>query len=171
MASLELKHVNRPNVYEKLICTGTFLYQYVPQLKVIRVYDMPKPPPGQVSEDNLLSFLFGMKAAQAKARYNITYIPPPEGDKYYYYLDIRPKSDADKSDFTHARLVLVRYNFLPRQLWFEEPNGNEIQWDFPVLNTEAKLDSRDFSQPPLPKGWNFLRVPREAQPRVMRNNQ
>jgi TIGR03009 family protein len=167
LGSLELHSKQRPGIFEKLICSGTYLYQYVPQEKVINAYSMPKPQNGQVADDNLLSLLFGMKATQAKQRYEFS---QPTGDKHYIYVEIRPKFDADKTDFSRARLVLIKESFLPRQLWFEEPNGNEITWDFPRVSTE-KLDTREFAQPAVPDGWRMNAVSKDAQPRIMRNQQ
>jgi TIGR03009 family protein len=170
-ASLEMFKKGRPEVFEKYICSGNFLYEFVPSAKVIRVHELPPPKQGQISDDNFLSFLFGMKAVEAKARYNIVHVPSPATDKWYYYLRIHPKAAADKADFTEARLVLTANNFLPRQLWFQQPNGSEVTWDFPKVVNNAELHATDFGQPNLPAGWQFLKVPREPQPRVMRQNQ
>jgi TIGR03009 family protein len=164
LASLEMYKRGRKDVFEKYICTGTFLYEYKPQNKVIHVHDLPKPPPGQVSDDNFLSFLFGMKAAEAKRRYQLTWVPPPANDRWYYYIDIRSREKADQADFSRARLVLSASTFLPRQLWFEQPNGNEVTWDFPQLTTGAGLRAQEFAEPRPPDGWQMIRVPREQPP-------
>jgi TIGR03009 family protein len=169
MASLEMYQRGRKDIYEKYICSGTFLYEFSPENKVIRVHDLPKPPPGQVADDNFLSFLFGMKASEAKRRYQLTWTPPPPNDRWYYYIEIRPRDASDKADFTKARLVLNASTFLPRQLWFEQPNGNEVTWDFPQLTTGADLRAQEFAEPRLPdNSWRMVRVPRDAQPPVIR---
>src|SRR5262249_46691374 len=98
--------------------------EYAPREKVVREHEMPKPRDGQVADDNLLSFLFGMKAEEAKKRYELTVLQPPPNDKWYYYILIKPRAKADQNDFSRARLVLYKTNFLPRQLWFEQPNKN-----------------------------------------------
>lgn len=153
-ASLEMYKKGRPDVFEKYIFTGTFFYEYVPSSKIIRVHE---PPKGQMADDNFVSFVFGMKAAEAKNRYQIIYVPAPPNDKWYYYLRILPKLPSQKADFTEARLVLSASTFLPRQLWFQEPNGNEVTWDFPKIMTNAALRATDFGQPALPKDWRFIR--------------
>lgn len=170
-AALELFKKNQPHIFEKYLCTGNFLYEWAPASKVIRVHQLPQPKPGQVADDNFLSFLFGMKAADAKARYQITYVPAPASDKWYVYLEIQPRHPADKADFTKARLVLLASNYLPRQLWFLQPNGDEVTWDFPQVASPAKLTALDFGHPQLPPGWQFQQLPAQHQPRVMRNNQ
>jgi TIGR03009 family protein len=171
-ASLEMRKKNRPEIYEKYICTGTYLYEYAPQNKVIRIHELPAPKPGQVADDNFLSFLFGMKAAEAKRRYQLTYVPPAANDKWYYYLKIVPVAVADKADFTEARLVLSNSTFLPRQLWFRQSNGNEVTWDFPKVINGAEIRLTEFATPALPAAdWRFVRVPRETPARVIRQNQ
>src|SRR5262249_12120816 len=144
---------------------------YDSEHKVILVHDMPKPPPGQVADNNFLAFLFGMKAAQAKQRYQLKYVPPPANDKLYYYIEIAPKDTADRPDVSRTRLVVLRSHLLPRQLWFEEPNGNEITWDFPRITAPANLSVLEFQQPTPPPGWDIRRAPKTNQPRVMRNKQ
>lgn len=174
-ASLELFKTTdkglRPEIFEKYVCSGTYLYEYAPGSKVIRIHQLPPPRPGQVADDNFLSFLFGMKATEAKARYDLTLDAAPAGDKWYHYVRIRPKFAADKADFTQARLVLSIATMLPRQLWFHQPNGNEVTWDFPKVGHNVHIPVTEFAQPTLPTGWKWERVPAQTQPRVMRNNQ
>jgi TIGR03009 family protein len=169
-ASLEMFKRGRPEVFEKYLCSGNFLYEWSPTNKAIRVHQLPQPKPGQIADDNFLSFLFGMKAVEAKSRYQMTYVPPPEKDKWYYYMEIQPRHATDKADFSKARLVLLQSNFLPRQLWFLQPNGDEVTWDFPEVTSPAKLLPVDFAHPQLPQGWQFVQVPLQTQPRVMRNS-
>jgi TIGR03009 family protein len=170
-ASLEMKKKGRPDIYEKFICTGTFLYEFAPQDKVIRIHELPPTKSGQMGDDNFLSFLFGMKAADAKKRYKLTYVPPPPDDKWYSYVKIEPIEAADKADFTEAQLVLTNSNYLPRRLWFRQSNGNEVTWDFPKMISGADIRPQEFAQPALPASdWRYVRVPRENGPRVVRPN-
>lgn len=175
-AVLEMKKKDS-DLFEKYLCSGQFLYEYVPAVKKIRVHELPQPKAGQVSEDNFLSFLFGMKAEEAKKRYDLRLV---KEDQYYVYIEILPKFPADKVDFQKARLILSVSNYLPRQVWFEQPNGNEITWDVPKINAGVSLPKTDF-QPPtqLPAGWTMEKMPRseavpktpEPAPRVVRPQQ
>ena len=155
-----------PTIYEKYICSGTYLYEYSPANKVIRVHTLPEPKPGQVADDNFLSFLFGMKAAEAKNRYQLSLAP---SDQYYHYLLIQPKYPQDKADFTTARLSLLRSNFLPRQVWFHQPNGNEVTWDFPRSQAGVDIPAADFQKPATPAGWKVENVPVEAKAKIRSN--
>src|SRR5262249_4029130 len=56
LALMELKRENKPDVAEKFVCTGTYLYQFLPGPKEIRAYELPRPKPGQVADDNFLTF-------------------------------------------------------------------------------------------------------------------
>jgi TIGR03009 family protein len=176
LAMLEMQKKGQAQVIEKYICTGTFLYEFVPQNKVIRVHEMPAPKQGQVADDSFLSFLFGMKAEEARRRYDLKLV---KEDQYYVYIEILPRFPADKADFQKARLVLNNQSFLPRQLWFKQPNDNEVQWDIPKIVSGAALNRNDFTQPQTPPGWSMVRVPRSADakpqgnvpPRIVRPNQ
>lgn len=151
-------------IFEKYICSGTFLYEYAPANKVIRIHNLPKPQGGQIADDNFLAFLFGMKAAQAKQRYFLALEPPP--DQFYFYVKVQAKEAADKADFTQARLVLTRDKLLPRQVWFHQPNGNEVTWDFNKVQSGIDIPPALFGQPQLPAGWQWERTPADMKPKV-----
>src|SRR5271156_358776 len=60
LAVLDMKKKDKPDIYEKYMCSGTYLYEWVPSSKVIRAHELPPPKEAQVGDDNFLSFLFGM---------------------------------------------------------------------------------------------------------------
>src|SRR5215471_21721901 len=61
----DMRRADRPGDFERYICTGQYIYQYVPQEKELRVYPGPKPGKhGGLAEDSSVAFLFGMKAEQ-----------------------------------------------------------------------------------------------------------
>lgn len=153
LALLEMKLDGQKEAKEKFICTGTYIYSFAPEQKEIRYYELPKPKPGQPADDNLMSLMFGMKADDAKRRYDLKLA---KEDAYYIYVDIAPRSAADKSDFQRARLVLNKTNYLPRQLWFEHANRSEVMWDIPNLQVGMALDSRVFDAPQTPPGWKTV---------------
>lgn len=168
-ASLELYKVTpqglSPTIFEKYICTGTYLYEYAPASKVIRVHDLPQTKGGQVADDNFLAFLFGMKASEFKQRYQLSQTP---SDQYYHYILVQPKLPPDKADFSGARLVLRRDNFLPAQVWFHQPNGNEVTWNCQARR-DIEIPPADFEQPRLPQGWQFERMSAQAKPKIRSN--
>src|SRR5438445_7647237 len=149
LALLELKRKDRQDIFEKYICTGTYLYEYNQSNREIRFQELPPPKPGQVADDNLLSFVFGMKAEEAKRRYDLKLVGDGN-DKYYHYIEILPRFPADRADFARAQLVLTQNTMLPRRLTFDEPNGNRITWDLPGIETNLPLNRREFESPTLP---------------------
>lgn len=159
------KDPKKQTEFEKLVCNGQNAYKWEPTKKEIHLYQMPQAKPGQVSDDNFVSMLFGMKATEAKRRYNLTLLPPPPNDQHYHYIEVQPREAADKAEFTRARLVLVKATGLPRQIWFEMPNGNETTWDFTKLMPNVQLDAKDFDQP-NEAGYKVIRVANPEQPRV-----
>jgi TIGR03009 family protein len=169
LAVLELKLDGKNDVAEKIVCTGTYLYQFAPAQKEIKAYEMPRPKPGQVADDGFLGLLFGMKAEEAKKRYALTL---SKENQWYVYVDIAPRDKEDKADFARAQLVLSKDTYLPRRLWFEHANGNEVTWDIPTLKSGVTLDRRHFDAPKPPAGWKLVPVTRDTrpQPRVARPN-
>ena len=165
LGMLEMYQKDKPENFEKIVVSGSTLYQYVPGQKEIRQHHLPAAKPGQVADDNFLSFLFGMKAEEAKHRYDLKLL---KEDQYYAYIGVNPRLDADKADFRTARLVLNKDSLMPRQLWFEQPNGDTITWDFPKIESGLRLNPAEFTKPAVPQGWKMVDQPQEQQPRVIR---
>lgn len=176
MAMLHMQKRGKPEVFEKYICTGNYLYEYVPAHKLIRVHELPQAKSGQMADDSFLSFLFGMKADEARRRYDLKLV---KEDQWWIYIEIGPRLPNDKADFQKARLVLSKPTYLPRELWFEQPNNNEVKWDIPKIDKGTPLDRTEFTAPQVPQGWTKMLVPRNVEaapgnnlpPRIIRENQ
>jgi TIGR03009 family protein len=153
------KKDGKPNEFEKVIVNSQGFYQYAPAQQQINVHPLTENQAAQAG-DNPLTFLFGMKAADAKGRYDLTL---SKTDQYYFYVDVLPKSDADKADFQRAQLVLNKTTYLPRRLWFEQPNKDTVMWDVPKVETHVPLKKEDFT-PTLPKDWKWEQPPKTIRP-------
>jgi len=166
LAFLQLGEKDKPDPVEKYICTGELLYRFSPRERILYVHKLP----GQVSDDNFIAFLFQMKAEAMKKRYDLTLVRPD--DPNYIYFDIKPRLEADKVEFQRARLVLFKRNYLPAQLWFEEPNGNHHTWELSkVTANDPAVKATDFVAPEKPKDWTIKEVKAaetENRPRVIR---
>ncbi len=113
-----------------------------------------------------MAFMFGMRAVEAKQRYEMQLA---KEDNYYIYIDIKPRSPADKADFDVARIVLNKDTFLPRQLWFQH-SGSEVTWDIPVARSGVEVKRADFDAPKLPLNWKLTQVPlQDGPPKVIRS--
>jgi TIGR03009 family protein len=162
LARIELYRKDKPTVYEKYIFTPTFVYEFNPGSKEIRAHEVPPAKPGQMADDNLLSFLLGMKAAEAKKRYDLRLAPE---DQYYYYVEVFPRLQDDKAQFEKAQLALVQTTMLPRQVVLFEPatkgKGNQVTWDIPTMELGARLNRSEFEAPKLPgPDWRLVRAPK-----------
>jgi TIGR03009 family protein len=171
-AKLHMQNI-RTKMEEKYICTGVFIYEYVAAQKLIRVHKMPKDQQGG-GQESFLSFLFGMGAKEAKDRYQMELIVPKAPDKFYHYLRVLPKLPQDKGDFTEARLSLLRANNLPAQIWYHQPNGKEITWNFTELKVDLPNLPVTYFDPDNPNRWRTEwaqpKAPVAAQPNVIRNS-
>jgi TIGR03009 family protein len=174
LALLEMNIAGKQELHEKIIVTGQFIYQFAPADMKIYATEIPKPKPGQVSQDNFLTLVFGATASDLRARYNLQLsndkLHPDGEDKYYIYVDVIPKTAADKADFQRAQLVLSKDNFLPRRLWFEAPNKSEILWDITSIDDKAMPKRTDFDAPTPPPGWKLAPVDSKSElpPRIIR---
>jgi TIGR03009 family protein len=169
-ASMELKKKNNPQFYEKYICTGSYVYEFLPSDKKMRIWTLPKSAQG----DNLiLSYLFPTRAIDAKARYQLTLVPAPaEQAKWYYFIKVMPILKEDKANFMEGRVVLRTGTFMPVQFWFKDLNSNEITYEFKELkNPDPKVKATDFAPPALPKDWKQEVVNPQAQPNVFKPGQ
>jgi TIGR03009 family protein len=167
-ARLELAKTAKVEVFEKYIYSGTFLYEYVPATKTIRIHEMGKNK--QIMQESLLSFLFGTSAEDALKRYDMKYVIPedpktkkPAPDPHYHYILIRPKTAKDQGDFIEARLSLLRSNHLPAQVWYLQPNKNEITWNFTKMQIDVQIPLTYFQSEDI-KGWKSERVPAQQLP-------
>lgn len=153
LARLDLQKKSDPNYFEKYVCNGQHLYEYRLKQKMVRVHELPKNSNG-ISDDTFLSFLFGMKAEDAKRRYELRLV---KEDQWWIYVEILPRYTADKQEFSKAQMVLYaapqQLAMLPRRLWFQHPNGSEITWEFPKVEPNARLNRQEFVPPQPPKDW------------------
>jgi TIGR03009 family protein len=156
-ADLFLKMKDNPQVYERFLLTGTYLYEFVPKQQLIRVHTIPQRAPGQPAvDDNFMGLMFGMSVQETQRRYQLELV---KTDANYHYILVSPRLPADKAEFNKARLVLWSQSLLPRQVEFIQNNGDKINWDIQSINTNPKLGPTDFQLPQLTRGWQKQMVP------------
>jgi len=170
-AQLFLKQVDdeaNTKRWRHYIADGQYLWDYQYKAKKALVAKLPKD---NIGENTLLSFMFGMKAADIKKRYHISVDPtnPDKFNDFYIHFTILPKTREDMQEFAKAELVLYKFNkpedkenqkkfadywMLPARLWFQHANKNQVTWEFKGLSTQKKLLARDFAAPAFPdKEW------------------
>jgi TIGR03009 family protein len=172
LALLHIAEKDNPKSYEKFVCTGDVVYWFSPRESVIYY----KKLRDKMADDSFLNFLFEMKADSLRKRYDLTLVFPKGPDdptlKHYVYIDIKPRKEEDKVEFQRARLVLFRRDYMPAQLWFEEPNGDHHTWNLSDIKAnDAGVKATDFVAPEKPAGWKLEEAKDkepEPRPRVVR---
>lgn len=163
-AKLFLKDPENPGNQKRIkhiVADGEILWDFTYWKKVATVQKLPA---NGVGDNTLMSFLFGMKAAQLKERYHLAVDveDPKRYNKNYLHISVLPKTRADLQEFKKAELVLwvsaeedrKDVLMLPARIWFQDTNNNQVMWDFANLTTQKKLTAKSFAPPPFPdKQW------------------
>src|SRR5262249_20125833 len=142
MMILELREKGDAQKFEKWISNGKNLHQYALERKEVVVYELPhaRPAPPQkrpwfdflgATLDFCQFFICGAKPEDAKRRYELKLDKESE---WYIYVMVAPRSKVGKANLEQARVVLLKESFLPRQVWWKYPNGDETTWDITHLN-------------------------------------
>lgn len=167
-AAMDLKRIDgrpKPTDFEKIVFTGNFLYEFAPRTQEVKVYEVPKAKAG--GDESFMPFLSGMKADDAKKRYDIKLT---KEDDDWIYIEIFPRLPKDKTEFIRAQIVFRRQTFLPQRIWYVEPNKDTITFNIQNIQRNVRLTNADFDKPELPKGWKFKPVEKseDLPPRVAR---
>jgi hypothetical protein len=114
-----------------------------------------------------------MTAAEAKARFDLKFIRQfSKAGAEYAEIHATPRDQADQQDFKFAQIVIDLRTYLPKELNFVEPNGNEQRWIFDRLETNLTppvsskdLQPFDRNEHPELKNWkqvinNFSDAPK-----------
>ena len=101
-----------------------------------------RPRKDKIAEDNFHSFLIGMKAADAKRRYELKLV---KEDVNYLYIEVKPRNASDLADFSLAQLALTQKTFLPRMLIYTAANGNNPPGISPSSNAICRWIRRSSS--------------------------
>jgi TIGR03009 family protein len=169
LASMDLqKRGGKPTDFEKIVFSGNFVYVFQPRDKTVLYYDVAPAKGGKPSEDSFMPFLSGMKADDARKRYEIKLT---KDDENYIYLEIVPRQPKDKQDFIRAQIVFDRKTFLPKRVWYAEANHDTTTFSLTNIEKDKRINRQEFAKPELPgKDWKFKKVERteEQPPRIAR---
>ncbi len=148
--------------YEAYICNGKSVFQYSGVEKTITEYKIPNAAanPGAGTDNLMLDFLSGLRADDAKKRFDISVF---KEDQHYVYLDIKPRFAKDAQDFVQLRMALFGPNtkvaYLPCQVLKTDPKGDTELWVF--SNHQVNLPGIEpnvFEFKPVP-GFKIQQAP------------
>jgi TIGR03009 family protein len=148
-AILRLDYAGDPTKqdYEAYLCDGKSLYRYEGLAKTVTEFKMTNG-----TDNFMLDFLSGMKAKDAKDRYELTLV---KEDANYVYLNIVPKLGRDKQDFKMMSMALfgprTQYPYLPCKVIKLNPNDDTETWDFSKPQTNLPgVDESVFQYKQVP---------------------
>lgn len=117
---------------EKWICTGREVLMVDDEQKQFQVFPLPPEMQGINIIDSPLPFLFGMKAAEAKARFDLRLVRE-DTDKHKALLVALPKQAKDAQNFREAQIYLDTKLFVPALVRLFDPAGTVVtRYDFKI---------------------------------------
>lgn len=108
---------------ERWICTGKEVIKINDVDKTFDVVEIPEDQRGEKIMEGPLPFLFGMKAEQAKKRYQLQLLNKPDDSRIWIY--VVPRFDQDKRNYREATIILDPKSFHPIAVRMIDPRGAE----------------------------------------------
>ncbi len=105
------------------ICTGNEVLVLTPSEKQFEAFPIPPNMQGEKIIQSPLPFLFGMKAEEAKRRFQLTLRGQNETS---YVIDAVPRLQMDAQNYSHAMIALDKTNFIPRGVQLIDPAGTQM---------------------------------------------
>jgi TIGR03009 family protein len=169
-ARVRLTNDADPNDYEAYICDGRSLYAYSGLTKTVTEFRLPPPglppkAPGGLFERIArglclpewfaVRLVSGATAKEAAKRFDVSLV---KEDEHYVYLDLRPRSSADRLDMERARVALhgpgvkpPRVPYSPAEVLVVMKNGDTEHWRF----TDVKVNLPEVDE----KAFQYVEVP------------
>ena len=128
------------NPTQILIYTGKKIHQYDFEKKQETIHILPDTEAGAgQSMPGPLGFVYGMSAAEAKARFDLKLIREfSKGGGEFAEIHATPRTQLDQQEYKLAQLVIDKKTYLPKELRIIESNGDEQHWIFDRLETNLK---------------------------------
>jgi TIGR03009 family protein len=193
---LRLNAASDPDDYEAYISNGRVFYEYnglaktVTEIQLANPKEVGPPPPEEVGpplpvppwwqrliesiafvihDHPPLLLLRGTTAAALKIRFDIRLV---KDDQYYVYLDLSPRTAAEKAGYERVRVALAKPTansqlppYAPAQVWLRRPSGAEEMWSFTGVRRDVPgVEEKHFEYVEIP-GFELKRAPaRPAKP-------
>lgn len=119
---------------ERWISDGESIMKIDDKEKQFQKQAIPEEDRGQNIRNAPLPFLFGMKASEAKQRYQFELNEEKTNDQQIW-LKVIPMTQQDRSNYRFAEVILDRKTFLPMGVKLWDPTGNKQDvYYFPQAN-------------------------------------
>jgi TIGR03009 family protein len=123
----------------RIVCTGAEVIQYTWGSKTINVYPLDAQARRKALQEGPLPFLFNMKVAEARQRYTMWL---QKEEEKQYIINIIPRMEIDRDNFTMATLKLSKTTFLPNELTLLKNGGKDKEeYKFDGPNDEVRANT------------------------------
>lgn len=135
----------------KWICTGEEVLQINEVDKTVEAFPLPPDLRGKNIIHGPLPFLFGMKADEAKRRFELSFTDPEKNTNEIVRITAIPRQMMDHENFREAHIILDRRQFVPKAVKLIDPSGNvETVYMFREINiNQANLVPAIFRKDPF----------------------
>ena len=114
---------------ERWICTGEEILAFNEDDKTYSREVLPASMRGKNIVHSPLPFLFGMKADEAKQRFNLKLVGFNK-DNTAVQIQAIPRMDSDRQNYSEAAIMLDLKRFVPNAVRLLDPNGIETVYIF-----------------------------------------
>jgi TIGR03009 family protein len=145
--------------YERIICTGSEVWQYRSDTQQIFIFPLEKDEEKKAIEEGPLPFLFNMRAEDARRRYQMTLLNEDKKNNVYG-VSIKPKIKEDQESFSRAFVNLNRDYLLPVRIVLISPDGKSKK-DFRLgpMYPNHQVNAKNFEGKALGPPWRVVRNP------------
>lgn len=143
--------------HERIICTGTEVWQYKPETKQIFIFPLDRQNQQRALEEGPLPFLFNMKAAEAVARYEMALANEVKNS---WVISVVPRLKMDQEAFSKAFINLRKSDHMPDRIFLISPDGKSTK-DFKLseVKTNQPVAPANFKGVNPGKPWQVVRDP------------
>ena len=108
----------------KWLCNGDEILTIDEDSKTVEAYPLPPDLKGKNIIHGPLPFLFGMKAEEAKRRFELSFYDTKKNTANEVWITAKPRQEMDRDNFQEATIQLDRKRFLPLAVRLIDPSGN-----------------------------------------------
>jgi TIGR03009 family protein len=145
---------------------GENVYQVDHIRKVVEKTPIPANMRGKhISEGPLPFLLFGASTEQLNQRYFLSERTAPRYANEEFWIEAYPRWRSDAANYSKARMIMKRSNFLPFALQLDAPNGSDYAvFEFTDVRINNIFGGRSVGPPTVPRGYQLVERQTDAGP-------
>lgn len=150
---------------ERWVCDGERIFKIDEKTKTFEKLEIPQEDRGQNIKNAPLPFVFGLKANEAKQRYEFE-LDPENTNEEKIRVKVRPLLPQDLANYKEAEVVLDRVNCLPMAVKLTDPTGKSTDvyiFDKSKMVVNSSKWGRLFAGDPLSIDFSRLKERVQSQ--------